>query len=106
MKKITFVFFILGMFVLAGFYFFDSEEIDELKDLENLEINSRVFVSGTVIDERFLYEGTKLLVLNNRIDLVCECSENFKGRKVFAEGIVQEYEGKRQVLVLSIFDGK
>ena len=102
MRRFAFVIMILGMFVLFWFMGSDGEEIESYEDLENLEINQKVFLEGRIISERIIYSGTKLIILDSGIELVCECVGNFIGEDVFVEGVVEEYKGKKQVGVLAI----
>lgn len=102
MRRFAFVVFVIGMFVLMGFLIFFVKEVD---DLEGLEINERVIVGGMVMDERVIFGSEKLLILDNGIELVCECFGVFEGREILVEGVVMEFRGKKQVRVLSISVG-
>ncbi len=106
MRRLAFVVVIVGMFVLLLLLNLEPETVESLEDLEGLEINTRVVVSGEVVSERVLYLGKRLLVLENGIELVCSCSGGFIGREVFVEGVVSEYGGKKQVEVLEIKKNK
>jgi len=100
MRRWAFVVTVLGMFVLSLFLSFGEKKVESL---EGLELNQRVSVSGKVVDERVIFESTKLLVLDSDIELICEgCLGVFDGRKVSAVGVVSEFEGKKQVEVLKI----
>lgn len=98
MRRWAFVIFVLGifiMFVLGEYYIF---EIEGGEGLESLEINSRVRVSGEVISERVIYQGTRLLELDNGINVLCECKENLLTKKLFVVGKVSEYDGRKQII--------
>lgn len=101
MRKWAFILFIVGMFVLFVFLMRGAREIESF---EGLEINEKVLVSGLVVEERVLYEGTKLFELENGMELVCECNEQLEGKEIEAEGVVSEYEGKKQLTVLRIWE--
>jgi hypothetical protein len=98
MRRWAFVVAILGMFVLLFFLSYGEKEVDSL---EGLEINQRVLVGGTVVEERAI-SGGRILRLENGIEVVCECVGSFKGREVSVIGIVSEFEGEKQVDVLRI----
>jgi hypothetical protein len=103
MRKWAFIIVILGIFAMALILEFERfEEISSYEDLMNLEVNKKVSLSGKVVEERVLYEGTKLLKLDNGIEVVCECAGGFKDGNVLVEGFVSEYEGKKQVEILRI----
>ncbi|MFH1425682.1 MAG: hypothetical protein ABIG28_03075 [archaeon] len=99
MRRWAFVIFIIGMFVLLLFLGKSGERVE---NLEGLVENSKVIVSGEVVSERVIYEGTKLFVLDSGIELVCSCLGSFVGEEVEVEGVVEGYEGKKQVRVLEI----
>ena len=51
-----------------------------------------------------MYDEFKLLVLDSGIELVCDCGfESFLDLEVNVEGVVSEFNGKRQVEVLKIY---
>ena len=120
MRKWAFVILILGMFVLLLLMnFLPAKNVGSYEELEKLEINTKVILSGKVVEERVLYEGTKSFELDiedsvnslalvsnetsrNGIELICECTDSFLDEKIIIEGVVSEYEGKRQVEVLKI----
>lgn len=102
MRRWAFAIAILGMFVMALLLNKKPLEVNNLKDIENLEVNTRVAVSGKVLSERALYGETKMLSLGNKIPLICECAEKYVNETVSVNGIVEEYEGKKQVRVLKI----
>jgi hypothetical protein len=103
MRRWAFIISILGLLALIVLMNFSpAKEVDSYEDLEKLEINSKVLVEGKVANERILYENVKLLDLGNGIDIICECSEFFSGEEVSIEGLVSEYNGKKQITVLEI----
>ena len=100
MRRLSFVIAIAGLFVLSLFFSFEGKEVDSLG---NLEINEKVIVKGKVVEERNIYFGTKLFILDNGIEIVCECSESFLDRDVRIEGLAEEYEGRKQIRALKVY---
>lgn len=101
MRRWAFVIAILGLFVLVLVFGFNRIEVSSLDELLLLEINQRVFLTGNIVSERVIYSGTWLLVLDSGIEMVCSCTRSFFGQ-VDVEGVVSEYNGKKQVEVLKI----
>ena len=102
MRRWAFVVAVLGMFVLLLFLGFGEEEVGSYSELQELEINSRVVVSGEVVSERVISGRRRLLELDSGIVAVCECVGNFAEERVEILGVVSEFEGERQVEVLRI----
>ena len=102
MKRIALLIAVMGLFVLGLLMLnLKAVEVGNEDDLKKLEVNTKVIVEGRVAEERVLYLGTKLLIIND-LEVICECSESFKGRRIRVEGLVDEFNGKRQVRVLKI----
>jgi hypothetical protein len=101
MRRWAFVIVIVGMFVLVWFLGFDVEIVRSFEDLSGLEINQKVELNGTVVGERRIANG-KILDLDSNISLVCSCLGDFLGLEISVEGVVSEYDGKRQVDVLKL----
>jgi DNA/RNA endonuclease YhcR with UshA esterase domain len=119
MRKLSFIVVVFGMLVLSWFFIFGYVKVESYSDLEKLEINQKVFLSGKVVEMRVISNGRRILELDiensgnsqalvsnetsdSRIELICECFEDYSGRKVFVEGIVSEFEKRKQVEVLEI----
>jgi len=102
MRRFAFIVAIVGLFVFALLLNFGGKEMKNYEDLEKLEVNQRVSVSGKVIDERVVFGNERVLMLNNGIEMICECDRSYKGSVVEVEGVVEEYKEKRQVRVLKI----
>jgi hypothetical protein len=102
MRRFAFIIAILGILVLAILMNLPPKEISDKEELSSLEINQKVSIQGKVTSERILYENQKLLVLDNKIELVCECPSAFKDKNISVLGIISEYDGKKQVTVLRI----
>ena len=102
MKKIAFVVFIVGICVLAVFLNLPPRTVVSEKDLNELEINEKIYVSGRVVEEKIISGNKKILYLEKGIEIVCECDGGFNDREVVVVGIVSEFDGKKQVEALEI----
>jgi len=100
MRRWAFIIVVLGMFFLGFMLVQEGKVVSSLEELEDLEVNQKVVIEGEIIESRLLYGNTRLLKLDSGIELICECS--FSG-SVKVDGIVSEYEGKKQVEVLKIY---
>jgi hypothetical protein len=104
MRRVSFIVTVLGICVLVLMMVLSSSrEIFSIRDLEGFEINSLVEFSGVVSDERYFDNGFRIFHINE-IEVVCECAGvlGLKEKEVFVEGVVGEFEGERQVEVLSL----
>lgn len=97
LRMIAFIVFVVGMFLMFVLLFVPARVVYGPDGLNGLELNSRVEVSGIVVNERVIYEGTKLVVVNG-IDMIVEGEEGFRGRQITVRGRISEYEGERQVV--------
>ena len=97
LKKISFAIAILGIGVLLGMLALPAKE---LKALNETFENEKVFLEGKVESERD-FGDFKILNING-VDVYCSCSESYLGKEVYAEGFVDEFDGKKQVRVLKI----
>lgn len=104
MRRIAFITGICGMLVLALLLSYSRvNEVDSAEDLTALVENTRVSLIGWVVEERMLYEGTRLFVFENGVEAVCSCGGGVEGTQVEILGVVSEYEGKKQVTVEKIY---
>jgi hypothetical protein len=102
MKKLSFGIALAGIFILGLLMFkLKVVEVNSFDDLEELEINTKVELEGRVIEERALYEGTKMFIIGD-IEVICECLESFKGKEIRITGMIEEFNGKKQVRALRI----
>ncbi len=102
MKEVALLIAIVGMLVLGLLMLnLRAVEVGDAEDLRGLEVNTKVIIEGRVAEERVLYLGTKLLMIDD-LEVICECPEDFKGKMVKVEGLVDEFNGKRQVKALRI----
>jgi hypothetical protein len=104
MRRFAFIVALLGIVILLVFMGFPGMEIevDGAGDLERLEINEKVFFSGSVESVRD-FGDFKILIFNG-VEVVCDCPSDFFGVGVEVEviGKVEEFNGKRQIKALKI----
>lgn len=103
MRRWAFIIFVSGVFVMFVLANLSPEEIESGEELSSVELNARVSVSGNVVGERVIYEGTRLIQLDNGIKILCECDEDFEGKEIKVVGKVSDYNGERQVTAEEIF---
>jgi len=103
MRRFAFIIAFLGMLVLVFMLNGVVVEVKNYSDLDDLEINQRVLVAGEVVGERLIFGGSKILILESGLELVCECSGNFEGKMVRAEGVISEFKEKKQISVLTVY---
>tara|TARA_Y100000310_G_C20650710_1_gene799270 strand:- start:62 stop:370 length:309 start_codon:yes stop_codon:yes gene_type:complete len=96
-RGVSFIMVILGLVFLLVLFVSEAKVIE---DIRNLEINTKVVLEGVVDGERLL--GNFNILNINGIDVVCECRESYKGSEIIVEGVIEEYDNKKQVRVLEI----
>jgi len=79
-----------------------SEEIVNIESLEGLTPNTKVMVEGIVSSER-IFDDFRILVIKN-IPVVCGCKTavSLEGKEVRVIGLIEEYEGEREIQVLEL----
>jgi len=133
MRIIALIIALFGIFTLGMLMFYLREtEVVSLKDIERLEVNTKVKLEGEVIEERILYKGTKLIKIGDiesfeksqklsklskkdfenlseidgysksSIEIICDCKESFKEKEVRVTGLIEEFNRKRQVIALKV----
>ncbi len=100
MRRIAFVISLVGIFVLLGAFMLPAKNVGSAEDLEKLEINTKVILSGKVENER-VYGDFRILSVNG-ISVICNCPGDYLGKNVEILGKVSEYEGKIQIEILRI----
>ena len=101
MRRFAFIVAILGIFVLILLiWMIPAREISDLGDLEGLEDNQRVILSGIVENERNYYEN--LIFEINNVKVICGKCENLQDKYVEVEGILDSYGDNLKVDVLRI----
>ena len=102
LKKISFIAAVTGIGVLLLLMAWPSYmNINEI-DIHELEVNTKVDVIGNVKSERDLGDFKILRLENKDFDIICDCEESYLDKDVEVFGKIEEYEGKKQVRVLSI----
>jgi DNA/RNA endonuclease YhcR with UshA esterase domain len=100
MKKIAFVAAVLGIGILMGMMLLPPSGIMGQEDIDSLDLNSKVVLSGKVESERD-FDGFKVMRVNG-VDVVCNCEGFYLGKEVEVKGIVDEFEGKKQVRAIEV----
>jgi len=102
MKYLSLVLFVLGICLL--FFIFYSQKpvtLSSQKDLEKLNDNTLVTLTGIVTNEK-TFEKVKYLTINN-IEVTClSCPNSYKNHFVKIKGIISSYQNKKEIRVLSI----
>ena len=105
MRRISFAFTFLGILLLIFLLISGkSHKVGNYEELQELESNSKVFISGRVISERAIFGTDRVLSLDNEVELICSCHDSFKDKEINVEGIVSEYNGVKQIRVLRIME--
>jgi len=104
MRRISFIFAILGIFLLIVFLFFiPNKELKNVKDLNKTINNEKVILSGVVQNEK---TSNKFRLFNiNKINVICSGCKSYSGKFVKIKGVIDDYEGKKEVRVLEIQEG-
>ena len=97
MRKLSFVLTILGISILLVMLNFSGKKVESL---EGLELNEKVIVSGKIIKERDF--GDFKIFNMEGIEVYCNCKKSYSGKEVLIEGLVDEFEGEKQLRVLKI----
>lgn len=105
--KTSFIIAVSGVSILLGLLIWPNyEPVRSPEELEDLEINNRVFIEGHVERERVIGESFRILGIVREgfeaVSVVCECGESYMDDGVEVRGIIEEYEGRKQVRVLEI----
>jgi hypothetical protein len=103
MRRWAFIVVIAGMFVLALLFCRPVKIIESAEELNELEDNTFVGISGEVVSERVIYGTTKIYELDCGVELVYDGIEKLDGERVFVVGKVSEYDGKKQITVEQLF---
>ncbi len=103
MKKLALLIALCGLLLLSVLMVYGKEtRVDNYEGLETLELNSKVIVSGKIISERVVRNDFRIVILDNGLEAVCDCEQSLKTKEVIIEGLVEEFNGKRQVRILTI----
>jgi hypothetical protein len=103
MKRLALAIVILGIFVLLLMLNLSSPVIiDNYSELSKLTDYTKVQTTGKVISERILYENTKLLKLDNDIEILCKACPSYVNRTLEVLGTSETYVNRTQVNALKI----
>jgi hypothetical protein len=103
-RKLSFAICIVGIAILLSLLLTNSNEVDEVK---SLELNEKVMLTGSVANQRQVSEGLNIMILEGHdFDIVCDCDEDYLGSEIVVEGVVEEFNGEKQVRVLKIVEKK
>jgi len=103
LKKVTLTITLLGIFTLLILLNFSAPiVVDNSSSLSSLEDNTKVQIQGKVISERTLYERTKLIKLDNNIEIICNSCPDYLNQTIEVVGITETYENRTQVKALKI----
>jgi hypothetical protein len=103
LKRICLIITLAGIFTLLILLNFSAPIIvDNYPNLEKLTDNTKVQIHGKVISERILYETTKLIKLNNSMEIICNSCPNYLNQTINVIGTTETYGNKTQVNALKI----
>jgi len=102
MKKLSFLITLIGILILLIMMQFSSPiQVNSQTELENLIDNQKVQTSGKVIDEK-IYENSKTLVLDNKIEVICNSCPSYFNKNIIVSGILDNYNNKNKIIALKI----
>ena len=81
--------------------FSSSIQVNSPSELENLIDNQKLVVSGKVIEEK-IYEKSKTLILDNKIEVVCNNCPSYFNKNIIVSGISDNYNNKNKIIALKI----
>jgi len=103
MKRLAFAITIIGIFVLIILLNLSSPTvINNYSELSKLTDNTKVQTTGRVVSERILYEDTKLLKLDNNIEILCQACPLYINRTLEVIGTIETYINRTQINALKI----
>jgi aspartyl-tRNA synthetase len=105
-RRWAFVLSVLGIFVLLLIMVYSGEKrIESLKELESLEVNSKVILKGVVVSERKFGEGVMLELRVGEgeiMEVLCDSSgigeTDLEGKEIEVIGKIEEIYGEKKVL--------
>lgn len=103
MKILAFIITLAGIFTLLILLNLSHPiVINSPKGLSGLEQNTKVQTTGRVISERTLYENTKLLKLDNNVEVLCQACPAYINRTLNVLGTSETYINRTQIAALKI----
>lgn len=99
---ISLIFVLIGISILIILTFRAPLELKNSINLEDLNENQKILVSGKVIEEK-TYASSKTLVLNNSFEIICNgpCPPTLN-KNVKIIGIIDDYNNKKRINALKI----
>ena len=97
LKKISFTIGVIGIAMLVILL---NSSPKEVKSIANEKINQKVTIQGKVLSERQFNDFSILQI--EGIEAICECKNPYLNKEVRVIGLVEEYQGKRQIKILEI----
>lgn len=91
---------ILGIAFLLGVMVFPNYIEVNSANIENMEINEKVVISGVVDNERE-FGDFKILKING-VDIICDCEDQLINEEIIVKGVVSEYQSQKQIMALTI----
>ena len=103
MKRLSFGVMLIGLFLLLFLLTFSSPIIiNNPSELSKLTENTKVQTTGKVISERVLYEQTKILKLDNNLEIICNACPSYINRTLNILGTSGIYINRTQITALRI----
>ncbi len=100
MRRFSFILTILGILLLIIILNQKPIEINSEEDLEKIPENKKIKIIDKVVSEK-IQGNLRILTLENNIKLICDC-KNYLNKKIYIEGIKDNYLNKNQIIVLKI----
>ena len=103
MRRLAFAITLAGIFILLMMLNLTNPLIvDNYSSLSTLTEYTKVQTTGRVISERVLYENTKLLKLDNNIEVLCQACPSYVNRTLQVIGTSETYINRTQITALKI----
>ena len=102
MKIVALAITLIGILILLILLNLSSPLLSDNSSIQNQIDNTKVQIQGKVIQERILYEQTKLIKLDNNIEVLCTSCPNYLNKNITVIGITEKYQNKTQIKVLKV----
>ena len=103
MRRITFIVTIIGIFTLLYLLAFSTPiQVNNSSDLSQLTENTKVSAAGNVVSERKIYGDTKLIKIDNSLEILCNSCQSYQNKTISVLGITSKYENKTEIKALRI----
>ena len=102
MRKLSFIITIILIFILTTLLILQKPiSVNSKEEIANLLNNQKVVFQGKIIEEKFI-GNSKLIKFNNGLEAFCEDCPYYKNKLVKIEGIMDEYNSKKEIKILKI----